>query len=117
MSNIHNTKDFPEFKPLFKAMRYKKRSFILNIIEAGERETGPAWWDGGSRTQYFIADRRANVSLAPCIINPFEFNRDVGFPTVTIDDDTAMITNGTFLGKPSALKIYATQSWIDNQGV
>ena len=116
MSNIHDTKDFPEFKPLFKAMGYKKKSFILYIIEAGERETGPAWWDGGSRTNYFIADRRANVSLAPCISNPFEFRRDVGYPTVTIDDSSAMITNGTFCGKPSTLKIYATQSWVDNQG-
>ena len=116
MSDIHNTKDYPQFKPLFKAMGYKKKSFILNIVQAGKRETGPAWWDGGSRTQYFIVGRHANVSPAPCISNPFEFNRDVGYPTVTIDDNSAMITNGTFCGKPSTLRIYATQRWIDSQG-
>mgnify|MGYP000279263592 CR=1 FL=1 len=116
MTNIHKTKDFPEFKPLFKAMGYRKKSFILNIVEAGERETGPAWWDGGSRTQYFIADRRANVSPAACISNPFEFDRDVGYPTVTIDDNSAMVTDGIFCGKPSVLKIYATEAWLNNQG-
>jgi hypothetical protein len=116
MYDIRNVRDFPEFKPLFKAMGYKKQRFGLNIIDAGEQSTGPAWWNCGSRTQYFLADRRANVSHAPCISNPFEFKRDVGYPTVTIDDNSAMITNGTFCGKPSTLVIYATQTWIDNQG-
>ncbi len=116
MPNIYNTKDFPELNPLFKAMGYRKKKFVLNIVEAGERATGPAWWDGGSRTQYFVADRRGNVSPAPCISNPFEFDRDIGYPTVIVDDNSAMITDGTFLGKPSALKIYATQAWIDSQG-
>ena len=88
MYDIRNVKDYPEFKPLFKAMGYRKKSFGLAIIEAGEKSTGPAWWEGGSRTQYFIADRRANVSAAPCIDNPFEFKRDVGYPKVIIDDDT-----------------------------
>ena len=115
MSNIRETKDFPGLKPLFKVMGYRKKKFILNIVEAGERTTGPAWWDGGSRTQYFVADRRANVSPAPCISNPFEFDRDIGFPTVVVDDNSAMVTSGIFCGATSTLKIYATQAWIDNQ--
>jgi hypothetical protein len=114
--DIKNTKDFPEFKPLFRAMGYRKQRFILKIVEVGEKETGPAWWDGGSRTQYFLADRRANVSPAPCISNPFEFKREVGYPTVMIDDNSAMIEDGTFCGKPATMVIRATQGWVENQG-
>ena len=80
----------------------RKRKMFVSIVEPGERETSPGWWDEGSREEQVrvIYDTNLEVHSAPQITNPFAFNRDEGYPKVKVNDGQALLSVGTFCGKP-----------------
>ena len=108
---------------MLKLVGCRKRKMFVSIVEPGERETSPGWWDGGSREEQvrvelwhresptnFLHDRLM-VHSAPQITNPFAFNRDEGYPKVKVDDEQALLSVGTFCGKPRIPHLLCTQAF------
>jgi len=99
----------------------RKRKMLVSIVQSGERETSPGWWDGGSQDQQMrvVYDAHSfrpaslEVHHAPQITNPFAFNRDEGYPKVMIHDGQALLTVGTFCGKPRIPHLLCTQEFWD----
>ena len=92
----------------------RKRKVFVSIVEPGLYETAPGWWDGGSQEKQVCVEvlcGSINVLSAHQITNPFEFRRAEGFPTVKVDDDQALLTVGTFCGKPRVPHIKCTQAY------
>ena len=96
----------------------RKRKMFVSIVQSGERETLPGWWDGGSReeqmrVEYNFLHDNLMVHSAPQITNPFAFKRDEGYPKVKIDDEQALLSVGTFCGKPRTPHLQCTQEFWD----
>lgn len=108
---------------MLKLVGCRKRKMFVSIVQSGERETSPGWWDGGSREEQvrvelwrresptnFLHDRLM-VHSAPQITNPFAFNREEGFPKVNIHEEQALLSVGTFCGKPRTPHLLCTQEF------
>ena len=99
----------------------RKREMFVSIVQSGERETSPGWWDEGSREEQMrvIYDLHSfrppslSVHCAPQITNPFAFNREEGFPKVMINFGCALLSVGTFCGKPRTPHLQCTQEFWD----
>lgn len=99
----------------------RKRKMLVSIVEPGERETSPGWWDGGSREEQMrvIYDTNSfrpsslEVHSAPQITNPFAFKRDEGFPKVMVNFGQALLSVGTFCGKARVPHLLCTQEFWD----
>ena len=93
----------------------RKRKMFVSIVEPGERETSPGWWDGGSREEQMRVEYDSHNNLmvhhAPQITNPFAFKRDEGFPTVEINDRQGLLSVGTFCGKPRIPHLLCTEEF------
>lgn len=110
---IVSLRDYPTLAAILRAQGYRKRNVILSIVVSGEHETGPAWWDGGSRTEYYTLSDSWSVSLAPQVSNPFAFNRTVGYPKVDVNDGVALLIMGTFCGKTATASVTCTEAFAE----
>ena len=103
---------------MLKLVDSRKRKMLVSFVSPGMRETAPGWWDGGSReeqmrVEYNFLHDNLMVHSAPQITNPFAFKRDEGYPKVKIDDEQALLSVGTFCGKPRTPHLQCTQEFWD----
>ena len=95
----------------------RKRKMLVSFVSPGMRETAPGWWDGGSREEQMRVEYYSHNNLmvhhAPQITNPFTFNQNrfKGFPKVEIDDGQALLSVGTFCGKPRTPHLLCTEDY------
>jgi hypothetical protein len=81
----------------------KKRKLIL--IEARDSVTiNDGYWDGGSRSEYWIVQRDGKVLPVNYSKNPPQFG---GTETIVpITEDMALVRGGTFRGEIAHLTVY-----------
>lgn len=105
---------------ILKDVGCRKRKALVSIVNPGLYDTAPGWWDGGSQEEQCILRvypgygkmaSGINVEDAPQITNPFQFSPAQGYPQVSIDDGQALLTVGTFCGKPRIPHIKCTQAY------
>ena len=93
----------------------RKRKMLVSFVSPGDYETAPGWWDGGSQELQMRVKLQGDtieVHAAPQAMNPFLYNRDDGFP-VEIDNEQALLSVGTFCGKPRTPHLLCTQEFWD----
>ena len=107
---------------MLKLVNCRKRKMLVTIVEPGERETSPGWWDGGSREEQVLVEYRQwspsgehmTAKIAPQITNPFDFKIGEGYPKVKIDNEQGLLSVGTFCGKPRIPHLLCTKRFWDN---
>ena len=103
---------------MLKLVGCRKRKMFVSIVERGERETSPGWWDGGSReeqvrVEFSYPHDKLVLHHAEQITNPFVFKREEGFPKVMLHEEQALLSVGTFCGKPRTPHLLCTQFFWD----
>lgn len=97
---------------------YKKRKLYVSIHDTSEHDitTHPGGWDAGSIDEDYIISYNPEghfLIQKAHQATRFNFDRDLGFPKVLIDNNQCMVTNGTADSKPSTIHVTCTRSFYN----
>lgn len=83
----------------------KKRKAIL--ARPTEKVTiSGSYWDGGSRSDYFLIDLRTMHATPIAGVAPMQFGGPKEDPVVNLEPHQAVVCAGTFCGKPATPTVY-----------
>lgn len=83
----------------------KKRKAIL--ARPTEKVTiSGSYWDGGSRSDYFLVDLRTMHVTPIAGVAPMQFGGPKEDPVVNLEAHQAVVCAGTFCGKPATPTVY-----------
>lgn len=88
----------------------RKRSAIIARPATEVRLSG-AYWDGGSRSDYFLVNMKTMECVALPHTNPPQFGGPKEDPVQHILPHQAVIEAGTFCGKPATPTVYLHPGW------
>lgn len=112
---IKITKDTPTTKQIVQAVRSRRRSASISIIEKDGRRYPDLWeyWDGGSRNQYTEVCLSTFRTTRPKGIasNPPQFGGKV--EPYSPKPNTVLVNCSTFCGKKSYPHIYIREEDLD----
>jgi hypothetical protein len=88
----------------------KKRKAILARPTTEVRLSG-TYWDGGSRSNYFLVDLNTMQAKALASYAPPQFGGPKEDPVVKIEPHQAVVEAGVFCGKASTPTVYFHPEW------
>lgn len=90
------------------AVGSSRRKVNVRICKEGEKSTNIGGWDGGSRIEDYYFTGLDCVRAQQN--EPFGMNNA---PKVVLDAEHALVSGGTFCGKPAMPYIYCTQEYFE----
>lgn len=88
----------------------KKRRAIIARPTTEVRLSG-TYWDGGSRSDYFLVDMKTMECVPLAHVSPAQFGGPKEDPVQHIQPHQAVIEAGTFCGKPATPTVYLHPNW------
>lgn len=90
---------------IVKLVGSKKRKAILARPTEQVALSG-TYWDGGSRSDYFLVDLRTMQARPLQHVSPVQFGGPRQDPVVNLEPHHAVVEAGTFCGKPATPTVY-----------
>ena len=95
---------------IVKLVGSKKRKAIL-ARPTDKVTMGGTYWDGGSRSDYFLVDLKAMQARPLPHVSPPQFGGPKEDPVINLEPHQAVVEAGIFCGKPSTPTIYLHPAW------
>ncbi len=93
---------------------YRKRKVFLEVFDEPVRQIGTSLggWDGGSRSSDDVLSMLPSPNVFPAQQKAAFVNENTN-PTVTLDENHAKVTTGTFCGKTATMSISCTKPFFE----
>jgi hypothetical protein len=99
-------KDRPDLQKIVKMVDYKFRKAKAYLHRRNEVTLSGTYWDGGSRSKYYLVDLHGGAVSECAGVAPAQFGGPRVDPVQRVEPGFAVVEMGTFCGKPSTPSIY-----------
>lgn len=99
-----NTKDSPMLQEIMKALSVRKQT--ANVLSAVEVPLSGTWWDGGSRSMYFVYNLISQRATKLPQYDPPQYGGPKETPIHVIADGTVLVRNDQ-RGQQKYITVYA----------